>query len=144
MPKLRANVPNFDLVSKDGQIVMLSDVALWARTQDESVESVGFAAEVKYRDWEDIDNHALFGLTAAARGPIMGGAFDPEQPVRIECVLRPDLVPVASALVESEGDLPRLATQNALQSCEAWLAMTVTQEGRPGVRFGFQTSTPSR
>lgn len=92
--------------------------------------------------WDRIQAEGLFGYTADSAGPVFGGGFDADRPVRVE--LRPT-GDVLTLLALADDDpmgrglaLLDAAPDSLLRRHDSYQLLTVTQE-RGGVRVGMST-----
>jgi hypothetical protein len=113
--------------------VHLSEVG--AEYEDEELIECQLVFDVAPETYQRIDQECLFNLAQQARGPLLGGSFEPDKSIQIRAALRIDQVPDPEKYGKSLDDLAHFMIQLSSQSVdepiiatEKWCALTVTQE----------------
>ena len=103
--------------------------------QDDRLTGCQLTFQVTQEIYARIDQESLFNLAKQARGPLMGGAFEPDKPIQIRAALRLDQVPNLESSGKSVDALAQYVLQlnhhlvdNPIFNTESWCALSVTQE----------------
>jgi len=109
-----------------------------------AIHSVRWEVEGDLGDWERIQANALFGVTPDVVGPVFGGDFDPDKPVRFTLQLdRAVFDPIALLAegVEDFVDSMRALDDDApARQHTRWKLLSVMQAVSPRREIGLTTT----
>lgn len=133
---------------KSGGRLNSTGISLTLYHQESRLLEGRLTIRVIYADYREIDEENLFHLTPDVRGPIFGGAFEPNQDVEIDLRLSPRIYPTFSE-VDEAGDRiahalkgqPVSSEDTTLQETESWFALYVKQDAPlpPGLEGSLKT-----
>ena len=111
---------------------------------EQAIHSVRWEVEGDLADWERVQADQLFGITPEAVGPVMGGEFHPERPVRFTLELdRNVLEPIAllAGDVDSLVEAMRSLDDDApARRSDCWKLLSVMQAVNPRRQVGLTTT----
>jgi hypothetical protein len=111
---------------------------------EQSIHSVRWEVDGDLDDWERIQADHLFGATPQAVGPVMGGEFSPESPVRFTLQLnRAVFEPIAllaGSVDEFVEALRSLDDDSPARQQTSWKLLSVMQAVSPRRQIGLTTT----
>lgn len=144
MPKHKGQIGPFAWRAADGAALAVESAEFVVKQDDvERITGVRLLFELPWDEWQRVDRGRWFHLEPDARGPVFGGAFDPEKPLRLEVKLGDPGLTLVEILVEHPdqfGERFIARDLDHLRDVEKWYAVAVTQEAAPGVRTGLRTT----